>query len=72
MINSSDENTFEDGKKELGNIFKMPEIKGVPILVYANFQDAETAVEPEEIEDKFGLDDVKNGKIGRASCRERV
>ena len=46
MIDSGDTEKFEEGRLELSWIIGLESLKNVPILVYANKQDLEGAVDP--------------------------
>ena len=62
MIDSGDTEKFEEGRLELSWIIGLESLKNVPILVYANKQDLEGAVDPEDIESAFDLNRVKEGR----------
>ena len=62
MIDSGDSSKFNEGAKELEWVMKLKSIAGIPILVYANKQDLDTAVEPEEIEEIMNLNECKAGR----------
>ena len=62
MIDSGDESRFDECRIELGNFLKRDDLKGIPILIYANKQDSDTAVQPEEIEEKFELSQFQTGR----------
>ena len=53
---------LEECKKEFREIFKMPVLTGVPILVYANKQDLEHAVKIDDFEERLYLAGVSEGR----------
>lgn len=55
MIDSSDTARLETSKSELLSVLDEDELKGVPLLVFANKQDIPGAMEPGKISEVLGL-----------------
>ena len=62
VIDSSDSERLEETGQELYNILQQPELSGVPLLIYANKQDLNTALDADEIMEQLGLEDISDRK----------
>ena len=47
-----------NAKEELDKLLSEEELKGIPLLVYANKQDSSKAMDVEDIKEKLGLDTI--------------
>ena len=55
VVDSSDEVRFQESKMELDNLLIEDELFNIPLLVFANKQDIETALDSEQIVDELCL-----------------
>eukprot|EP00964_Phaeocystis_antarctica_P121593 scaffold85257_cov66-Phaeocystis_antarctica.AAC.2 len=55
VVDASDPDRFEESRAVLQQLLSHPDLTGIPLLVFANKQDAPGAVSPQEIEACFGL-----------------
>lgn len=55
VIDSSDTDRLSTSRTELLTMLSEDELKGVPLLVFCNKQDMETAMKPERISEELGL-----------------
>ena len=55
VVDASDPDRFEESRAVLQQLLSHPDLTGIPLLVFANKQDAPGAVSPQEIEARFGL-----------------
>lgn len=55
MVDAADHNRLEEAKVELENLLNMPELEGVPVLVFGNKVDRKEALKEEEFRDVMGL-----------------
>ena len=62
VVDSTDKERFEQAKKALSLLIFDEELKGVPLLVYANKQDLNEAVYPNELFEYLNLKNIKNNK----------
>ena len=62
VVDSTDKERFEQAKQALSLLIFDEELKGVPLLVYANKQDLNDAVYPNEIFEYLNLKNIKNNK----------
>ena len=62
VIDSSDSERLEETGQELYNILQQPELSGVPLLIYANKQDLNMALDADEIMEQLGLEDISDRK----------
>ena len=60
MVDSADTARAEEAKAELDALLKEDDLKGVPLLVFANKQDLTFALSAEEVMEKLALDDIKD------------
>ena len=68
VIDSSDQERLEETGKELYSILQQPELSGVPLVIYANKQDLNMALSPDEIIDILGLDNIDDRKWTIIAC----
>ena len=70
MIDSSDVDRLQSSRAELLTMLSEEELKGVPLLVFANKQDLPGALNPGEISDRLGLAGGEKGREWsvRGSC----
>jgi len=59
-----DEHSYygKSGKSELGRVIFQEELRGCPVLIYANKQDLPNAMSEEEIVEKMGLEHMMRGR----------
>ena len=62
VVDSTDKERFEQAKQALSLLIFDEELKGVPLLVYANKQDLNEAVYPNELFEYLNLKNIKNNK----------
>lgn len=55
MIDAADTDRLATSRAELLTMLSEEELKGVPLLVFANKQDVQGALKPGEISEKLGL-----------------
>ena len=60
VVDSSDEGRLEESTDELKTLLSEPELSGVPILVFANKQDLDLALDAEEVMAKTQLEEIKD------------
>ena len=53
VVDSADDKRGEEAATELETLLKAEELKGVPLLVYANKQDLALALSPEEVRTRY-------------------
>jgi len=58
VVDSSDDMRLEEGETELSDLLKEESLAGVPLLVFANKQDLEFAVDASEVLDKLKLAEI--------------
>ena len=71
VVDSKDEERFEQVKEELQSIMKEDELKGIPLLVLANKQDLVGAATPETLYQKLGLDTIRMREFSEYICLYR-
>ena len=59
-VDSNDRERVGEVKDYLDGILRLPEAKGIPLLVYANKQDLEGCMSPKEVEDVLQLSNIKD------------
>ena len=59
-VDSNDRERVDEVKVYLDGILRLPEAKGIPLLVYANKQDLEGCMSPKEVEDVLQLSNIKD------------
>lgn len=62
VIDSSDKDRLKTSKAELLSMLDEDELRGVPLLVFANKQDVAGAVPPAEISEELGLAGGENAR----------
>lgn len=62
VIDSSDRDRLDISKAELMTLLSEEELRGVPLLIFANKQDIEGALKPEEVGAKLGLAGVETNR----------
>ena len=55
VVDASDAKRLDESRDVLRQLLHRPERAGIPVLVMANKQDAQGAITPHEIQDRFGL-----------------
>lgn len=69
VVDSADIARFGESKQELLSLLTEPELRGVPLLVFANKQDLENAATIEEITLRFALNSIGGRKwVIRPAC----
>lgn len=56
VVDSADEQRFENAKKEIFSLLKEDELEGIPLLVIANKQDARHAIDCDTIKKRLDID----------------
>ncbi|EFC50406.1 ARF/SAR family small GTPase [Naegleria gruberi] len=65
IVDSADHNRLKESKQELFHLLEDPDLKNVPVLIFANKRDKEGAISATELIAKFELEDslqFVNGK----------
>ena len=62
VVDSTDKERFEQAKQALSLLIFDEELKGIPLLVYANKQDLNDAVYPNELFEYLNMKNIKNNK----------
>ena len=62
VIDSSDVYRIEESGKELRNLLEENLLSGIPLLIYANKQDLNLSLNPEEIMNQLNLENIINRK----------
>ena len=60
VVDSSDEERFDEARVELDHILSCSDSRGIPILILANKQDLSESVTPVELSQKLELDNLNN------------
>ena len=68
VIDSSDSYRLEESGEELKNLLEQNELSGIPLLIYANKQDLNLSLSPEEIMEQLNLTDIVNRKWTIVAC----
>jgi len=68
VIDSSDSYRLEESGEELKNLLDQNELSGIPLLIYANKQDLNLSLSPEEIMEQLNLTDIINRKWTIVAC----
>ena len=70
VIDSSDHSRLGTSRSELLTMLSEDELSGVPLLVFCNKQDVESALKPEEISEQLGLAGAETARQWsvRGSC----
>jgi len=69
VVDSTDTARFNQSKEELLTLLTEPELKGVPLLIFANKQDVDSAATVEDVEEAFSLHLISGRKWSlRPSC----
>lgn len=58
VVDATDTDRFWESKRELSTVLAAPELEGVPVLVFANKQDMDGALDVDHVLDEFDLVDV--------------
>uniref|UniRef100_A0A7S3FMI8 ADP-ribosylation factor-related protein 1 n=1 Tax=Haptolina ericina TaxID=156174 RepID=A0A7S3FMI8_9EUKA len=58
VVDASDHERMEESKETLHNLLNHPDLAAIPLLLFANKQDAEAAISPQEIETRFGCKQI--------------
>lgn len=59
VVDSADRERMEEAHEELSRALENDELRGVPLLVYANKQDLPNAMKPQEVADTMGLNKLR-------------
>ena len=59
-VDSNDRERIDEVREYIDNILKIEGLEGVPLLVFANKQDINGAMTPEEVEDALNLHNIKD------------
>lgn len=62
VIDSSDTYRLEESGKELRSLLEENQLSGIPLLIYANKQDLNLSLSPEEIMNNLNLSNIINRK----------
>lgn len=68
VIDSSDNYRLDETGKELYTILQQPELNGIPVLIYANKQDLNLSLSPDEIIDSLNLSRITDRKWTIVAC----
>lgn len=68
VIDSCDEKRLEESGSELVTLLEEPELTGVPLLIFANKQDLEGALDENEISEALCLDDIEGQDFSLIAC----
>ena len=68
MVDSADTARTTEALEELENMLKEPDLKDVPLLVFANKQDLALALTAQEIAEALKLDAIKDRKWSIFAC----
>ena len=68
VIDSSDSYRLEETGKELYSILQQPELSGVPLVIYANKQDLNLALNTDEILEQLDLDNITDRNYTIIAC----
>jgi len=60
VVDSSDEERIEEAVAEFGELMAEDNLKGLPLLVFANKQDLELAMSAEEVLESLKLSDLQD------------
>ena len=60
VVDSNDEDRIEEAKKTLDNLINSEELKGVPLMIYANKQDLPNALTIAQLTEKLGLHSMRD------------
>lgn len=55
VVDATDASRLDESRDVLRSLLAHPELRGIPVLVFANKQDAPGAVTPHEVQARFGL-----------------
>ena len=64
VVDSADRNRLDEARDVLRGLLHNPDLAGIPVLVFANKQDAPGALSPHEIQSHFGLHQQRIDDIG--------
>lgn len=68
VVDSNDKKRLGESADELMNLVGEEQLKGVPVLIYANKQDLDGALSAEEISHSFQLEQIKDRKWHIEGC----
>jgi GTPase SAR1 family protein len=60
VVDSMDNSRFELAREELSRLLAQDELRGVPVLIYANKQDMPATTNPQVLSQKLGLDMIRD------------
>ena len=60
VVDSSDHNRIEEAQEELHKLLKEDELNNIPILIYANKQDSESAMDTSQLAEKLCMSEFRN------------
>lgn len=63
VVDSADEEKFEQAKKELHDLISKPQLANIPLLVLGNKNDLEGAVSLEELINIMGLNSIQGREV---------
>ena len=68
VVDSADEKRLEESGVELKKLLNEEQLKNVPFLIFANKQDIEIALPPDEISDALFLDKINDRNWNIVAC----
>ena len=68
VVDSADDMRIEEATKELNELMNEELLKKVPLLVYANKQDMQTAMEADEVMDSMKLTEITDREYNMQAC----
>ena len=68
VVDSADDMRIEEAQKELSELMVEELLKKIPLLVYANKQDMQTALDADDVMEKMKLADIKDREFNIQAC----
>lgn len=68
VVDSSDEDRLKECVEELTSLLTEEALQNVPLLIYANKQDLELALEPNEVMDSLKLQEIQGRMWNIQAC----
>ena len=68
VVDSADENRIAEIKTNFDELMTEEQLKGVPVLVFANKQDCETALDASEVSEGLQLNDLEDRNWNIQAC----
>lgn len=74
LVDSADSEHFSNAKKELHSLMNKPRLAGIPLLVLANKNDLDGAMQMETVVDHLSLNEIKSREVCyySISCKNKV